>query len=130
MSEQHNHGDFKFFLGFFIGGLIGAFIIFFLGTKEGKKTGKLLEDKGRDLLDEIKDKIDHLEEKGKAIFKEGEDLKEQVVDRIEDKKEEITKAAGENLDHALAKLEELQENSLHTTADLRKRLFKNLPKKR
>jgi gas vesicle protein len=58
-SEQHSHptGDFRFLLGFFIGGLIGAVIIFLLGTKEGKKTGRFLEEKGRDLLDDLQDQI-------------------------------------------------------------------------
>jgi len=102
MSEhEHHHGDFRFFLGFFIGGLIGAVVIFLLGTKEGKKTGKVLEEKGKDLLD-----------------------------NLHDKKEELTESAGDKLDEALAHIEKMQEQGRETTAELRKRLFKNLPKKR
>ena len=45
MSEDtHNHGaDTKFLFGFFLGGILGAIIIFLVGTKEGKKTTKILE---------------------------------------------------------------------------------------
>ncbi len=131
MSEQdHKHGDFRFFLGFFIGGLIGAVIIFFLGTKEGRKTGKLLESKGRDLLGDLQDKIGELEKRGEALVKQGEDIKEDVVERFADTKEELTQSASEKLDDALANLEKMQEQGREQTAELRKRLFKNLPKRK
>ena len=113
MSEnEHHHGDFRFFLGFFIGGLIGAVTIFLLGTKEGKKTGRYLEEKGKDLLDDLHDR------------------KEEVVDRLMDKKEELTETATEKLDDALAHIEKMQEQGRDTTAELRKKLFKNLPRRR
>jgi len=101
MSEEHRSGDIRFLLGLFIGGLIGAAIIFFMGTKEGKKTSGLLEEKGKDLLDDLKDK-----------------------------KDELTQVTTEKIDSVLAHIEQLQENSRETTAQLRKKLFKNLPKKR
>lgn len=124
MSEnEHHHGDFRFFLGFFIGGLIGAVVIFLLGTKEGKKTGRLLEEKGKDILDDLQDKVGELEKKSKEI-------KEEVVDRLMDKKEELTQSASERLDDALAHIEKMQEQGRETTAQLRKNLFKNLPKRR
>ena len=63
MSEEHRDG--KFWFGFFMGGLIGAIVLFFLGTKEGKRTGKLLEDKGKDLLDDLEGKLEDLEKKAK-----------------------------------------------------------------
>ncbi|KKW09906.1 MAG: hypothetical protein UY49_C0036G0008 [Microgenomates group bacterium GW2011_GWC1_49_7] len=63
---QHHHGtDFKFMVGFFIGGLVGALVIFFLGTKEGKKAGRFLRQKGEDVIDELEDKVEELEKKGK-----------------------------------------------------------------
>lgn len=128
MSEN-NHSDGKFLFGFFIGGLIGALIIFFLGTKEGKKTGKLLEHKGKDLLDELEDRLDELQQKGKDLVRQGEKIKETVIDTIDEKKEELTDSAVERIDTALAHLEELQQQGAETTNALRKR-FKNLPKKR
>jgi gas vesicle protein len=105
-------------LGFFLGGLLGAFVIFFLGTKEGKKAGKLLERKGRDVLDDLEEKLVDIEKKSK-----------EVVEAIAENKEDISENVTEKLDSALAHIEEIQERGRETTAGLRKKLFKNLPKK-
>ncbi len=129
MSEEHHGTDIKFLAGFFIGGLIGALTIFFLGTKEGKKAGKLLQQKGEDVLGELEDQVEELEQKGKDLLKHGEEIKEQVIEKIEDKTEELSETATKKLDSALAHIEELQEHGRETTASIRKRLFKNLPKK-
>lgn len=129
MSEELRRPDGRFVLGVFIGGLLGALIIFFLGTKEGKKTGKLLEQKGEDLLDELQDKVAEMEEKGKELVKKGEVIKDELLQQWEEKKEAISEDATEKLDNALAHIEALQERGRETTASLRKRLFKNLPKK-
>ena len=123
MSEDNSHGDLKFLLGLFIGGIIGAVIIFFLGTKEGKKTTKILEEKSKDIVDDIEEKVMDLEEKG-------EEIKEKVFEQIEEKKEVVTQDATEKLDSALAHIEKIQEEGIQTTAELRKRLFRNIPKKR
>ncbi len=128
MSE-HEHGDIKFWVGFFVGGLLGAVILFFMGTKEGKKTGQMLEEKGQDFLDEFESRLKDLEKKGKELAKQGEDIKEQVVEQIEDKKDEVSHDAVKRLDSALAHIEALQEHGRETTADLRKKLFKNIPRK-
>ncbi|MBI4066469.1 YtxH domain-containing protein, partial [Candidatus Gottesmanbacteria bacterium] len=74
-NERHDN---RFWFGFFIGGLLGAILLFFMGTKEGKKTGKLLEDKGNDLLDELQEKLEEMEKRGKELVKQGEELKGQV----------------------------------------------------
>lgn len=129
MSERQ-HPDPKFLFGFFIGGIIGALIIFFLGTKEGKKTGKLLEEKGKDFLDELQERIQELESQGKDLVKKGEALREHVVEQLEEKKEQITQEAAQKIDSALAHIESLQERGLETTATIRKRFFKNIPKKK
>lgn len=122
MSENNHGSDIKFLAGLFIGGLLGAATIFFIGTKEGKKAGKLIKD-------ELEDKVEELEQKGKELLKQGEEIKEQVIEKLEDTKEELTETATKKLDSALAHIEELQEHGLDTTTSLRKRLFKNLPKK-
>lgn len=128
MSDNQNT-DGKFLFGFFIGGLLGALIIFFLGTKEGKKTGRELERKGKDILDELEDRLDELQSKGKELVRQGEKIKEHMMDTIEDKKEEMSESTVERIDTALAHLEELQQQGAETTATLRKR-FKNLPKRK
>lgn len=104
-NEKHDN---RFWFGFFIGGLLGAILLFFMGTKEGKKTGKALEDKGKDLLEEFQDK----------------------VEEIKEKKEDLTDSAVEKMDTALAQIEKLQEQSVETTKHIRQRFFKNLPKRR
>jgi gas vesicle protein len=128
MSEEHQGADIKFLAGFFIGGLIGALIIFFLGTKEGKKAKILLEKRGKDVIDDLEDEIEVLEQKGKELAKHGEVVKDQVIEKLEDTSEELTESATRKLDSALAHIEEIQEHGRETTASIRKRLFKNLPK--
>ncbi len=128
-DEQHHGTDIKFLAGFFIGGLVGAATIFFIGTKEGKKAGLMLRKKGEDVLSELEDQVEELEKKGKDLVKQGEAVKEQVMEKLEDKSEELSESATKKLDSALAHIEELQEHGLDTTSSLRKRLFKNIPKK-
>jgi gas vesicle protein len=128
-SQSHHGTDIKFLAGFFIGGLVGALTIFFLGTKEGKKAGKFLQQKGEDVVGELEEKVEELEQKGKDLLKHGEEIKEQVMEKIEDKSEELTETATRKLDSALAHIEEIQEHGRETTASIRKRLFKNIPKK-
>jgi len=129
MSDEHHGTDIKFLAGFFIGGLLGAATIFLLGTKEGKKYKKILENKGKDVIDDLEDEIEVLEQKGKELARHGEVVKEQVMEKLEDKSEELSESATKKLDSALAHIEEIQEHGRETTASIRKRLFKNLPKK-
>ena len=126
-NDRHDN---RFWFGFFIGGLLGAILLFFMGTKEGKKTGKLLEDKGRNLLDELQEKLEEMEKRGRELVKQGAELKEQVVDEIKEKKEDLGDAAAEKLDTALAQIEKLQEQSVETTKHIRQRFFKNAPKRK
>lgn len=120
---NNDHRDNRFWFGFFIGGLLGAILLFFMGTKEGKKTGKVLEEKGKDLLEELQDKLEEMEKKGK-------ELKEQFVGEVKEKKEDLGDAAAEKLDTALAQIEKLQEQSVETTKHIRQRFFKNIPKRK
>lgn len=128
MSEGEKK-DGKFMLGFFLGGLIGALIIMFLGTKEGKRAGKQLGKKGRKLLDDLQAAIDELEDKERDIVASSEALKEHVTERITEHKEKLTTETAAKLDTALTHIEQLQERGRQTTANLRKKLFKNIPKK-
>jgi len=123
-NDRH---DGKFLFGFFLGGLIGACIIFFLGTKEGKRMEKVLKKRGKDVLDELEEKLEELEENGKELIQKGERIKTDMLEKLEEKKEDLTEAAVERIDSALANIESLQTKGVHSTANLRKR-FKNLPK--
>ena len=88
------------------------------------------EKKIKDLIDEVHEKLADLEEKGKEIVAQGEALKERVVEEFEDVSKEVTKEASVKIDNTLAHIEELQDRGRATTANLRKKLFKNAPKKR
>jgi len=126
---NNEHKDNRFWFGFFIGGLIGAAIIVLLGTKEGKKIEKLLEKKGKDVLEDLGEKVDDLKEKREELIEKGEVLKDQVVEQIIEKKEELTEVATEKLDETLSHIESIQQQGLQNTQKLR-RAFKNLPKKK
>lgn len=126
MSDSHHDG--KFMFGFFLGGLIGALVVFFLGTKEGKKVEKMLEHKGKDMLDDLDEKLEELEKSGKELIKKGEAMKVHILDTLEEKKGEMTDATVEKIDSALAHIEAIQSKGMETTATIRKK-FKNLPKK-
>jgi gas vesicle protein len=69
-----NHIDNKFLFGLFLGGVIGATAIFFLGTKEGKKTAKMIGRKGKELMGDLEEKIEDLEEKGKELIEKGQEI--------------------------------------------------------
>jgi gas vesicle protein len=129
MSEEKNSNA-KFFIGVVLGGIIGAIILFLMGTKDGKKTRKELEHKGRELLDDLHEKLDEIEEQGRELAEKGEKLKKHLEEEIEDKKEYLTDEATERVDQVLAKVEAIQEKGLVGTTNLRKKLFKNLPKKK
>lgn len=129
LMSEHKGPDVKFLLGFFLGGILGALIIFFMGTKEGKKTGKILERKGKDFVDELQERLQDLEEQGNVLAKKGEALRDQITEEIIEKKEEITKEVAIKADSALAQIENIQEKGRQNTANIRKKLFKNIPKR-
>ena len=68
-------------------------------------------------------------EKGKALIDEGKHIEKQVIEQVVETKEELAQQAVETADAALAHIEQLQERGRQTTAELRKRLFKNIPKR-
>ena len=126
MNEERT--DFKFWVGLFIGGLIGALTVFFVGTKEGKKAGKYLGQKGKEVLGDIEDQIDDLRESGEELIEKGEALKHELVKEFEHKKNAVSKGVTREVGRALTNLEEVQKTGLKQTAQL-KRHFTNLPKK-
>ena len=129
MSETPLQKDWKFIFGFFVGGFIGAVVIFLLGTKEGRKTKKALEDKGEDLIGGIQERISELESRGKELVEKGESLKDELITQIGEKGEMLTEEASQKIESTLAHIEALQEHGRETTANLRTQLFKNLPKR-
>ena len=148
--ETHHH-DNQFWIGLFLGGLLGALLILFLGTEKGKKLAKKLQEEGLDFLDDAKESFDEkkeaighqvvmqveelkekgadLLEEGRELLDEGKTLEEELAKKVIDKKNEVTQEVVAEADAALAHIEKLQERGRQTTQDLRRRLFKNIPKK-
>jgi gas vesicle protein len=126
---NNDRPDGKFVLGMFLGGIIGAGIIFFVGTKEGKRTAKLIQKKGKEVVDDLEERVEELEEKGKELLEQGEEIKDRVIDKMKDTAGDVSEEASERLDKALEKLEDVQKGSLQTTTSIRKH-FVNLPKKK
>lgn len=138
--KSNNHGDSSFWVGMFLGGIIGALIIVILGTDKGKKLAKKLQDEGLDFWDETKDKlsdrveelqekVSEVEEKGKELLEKGKVIEQEIVEKVTDAKDTMTQEAVAKADAALAHIEQLQERGRQSTAELRKRLFKNIPRK-
>ncbi len=136
MSEEkpeiHIHrdnNDASFWFGLFLGGLIGGVLIYLLGTKEGKKLSEELQGKGEGWLAEVEKKLHELEQQGGTILQKGEALKDHILDKAEGAKEHLSDDVVNKVDKALEHIEKLQERGRNTTSQIRKRLFKNVPKK-
>ena len=128
MNNDRGNSDGKFIFGLFLGGLLGALTVFFVGTPEGKKAGKAIGKKGKELLGDLEDRVDDLQERGRQLLEQGEVLKEELREKLEEKKEELSAEAVEKIDRALENFESIQHKGIETTENLRKQ-FKNIPKK-
>ena len=132
-NQKHSQVDNTFWVGLFLGGLIGAMMIVILGTEKGKKLAEKLTEEGWEWLDDAKDKVSQkkqqIQEKVKQLSTQGKALEEQIETRINDTKSELTEKTLQQADNALAHIEQLQERGRRSTAEIRKRLFKNIPKK-
>ncbi len=147
---QH-HDNTQFWIGLFLGGLIGALIIVLMGTEKGRKLAKKLQEEGLDLWEDAKDKLEkekeviqdrvvmkveeveekgaQLIERGKEFLEEGKELEKKIVEKAGETKDDVASKAVVQADATLAHIEALQERGRQTTAELRRRLFKNIPKK-
>ena len=139
-APDHTHTDNSFWIGLFLGGIIGGLIIVVLGTEKGKKLAKKLQDEGLDFLHDAKDSVDEkvtelekkvgeVQEKGQELVEKGKVIEQKIVEQVIDTKEALTQDAVAKADAALAHIELLQERGRATTAELRKKLFKNIPKR-
>lgn len=125
-THQHNH---SFRIGLFLGGLIGGVVIFFLGTKEGRKLSKEIHGKGEGWFSDFESRLYELEKKGLSLLKDGELLKNEVLKSTKVQSDKLSKKAIKKADETLAHIEKIQERGRKTTSSIRKRLFKNVPKK-
>ncbi len=132
MNEQQ-HQDNSFWVGLFLGGLIGALLIVLLGTEKGKKLADKLQEEGLDFLSDTKEKVEgkigELEHRGEKLIEQGKELEKELVATVSEAGADLSEEVAEKTDEALAHIEKLQERGRATTANLRKQLFKNIPKK-
>lgn len=146
MQDQHPHKqDSSFLIGLFLGGIIGAGLIVLLGTEKGKRLVQKLRHDGLDFLDDTKEKIqeqvservEDLQEKAQALAEKGEELLAQgkalergLMETVVEAQADMSEQAAEKVDETLSHIEKLQERGRESTAQLRKRLFKNIPQKK
>jgi gas vesicle protein len=139
-TQAPQHQDMTFFIGLFLGGLLGALIVVLLGTEKGRKLAHklqkegidFLEDKEADLKDRFSDvtqKGEALIEKGKELMETGQELKQAVVEQAVETKDDFIVEAAAKADETLAHIERLQEQGREATAQMRRKLFKNIPKR-
>ncbi len=110
--------DPSFWFGMFLGGFVGALILYLLGTKEGKKVTKEFEEEGEGFFAEIEKKLIEVEKKGSDFLEHAAESKDEIVETVV-----------KGVDTTLSHIEKLQEHGRATTSQIRKRLFKNAPKK-
>jgi gas vesicle protein len=80
-------------------------------------------------VEALEERSNELIEKGKELIEKGKELEVAAVEKLEETKEKIADSALDAANESLAHIEELQERGRATTAELRQRLFKNIPKK-
>lgn len=129
MSEEQA-GSNGFLSGLVWGVFLGIAAFVFFETEKGKKIKERLKEEGDDLLEELPEIIDRLEEKGEEFVAQVSKLEKDVEEKASEVKADLTTDVGEKLDSSLGHIEALQEHGREITAGVRRRLFKNIPKKR
>lgn len=129
-----------FMIGVIVGGLIAGLLVVFFGSEKGRRLVQKLQEEGLDFfedakeglsakVDEIEQKSHQLMEKGQELFEQGKALEEEVVDTVTEAKADLSEQVAEKVDSTLEHIERLQEHGRTRTAELRKRLFKNIPRR-
>lgn len=134
MNQEQQNGKGSFWLGLMIGGLVSVGLLVLLGSERGKKLLQKFQDEGIESLlgdakDEVAEKVEQLKGKGEELLEQSNDLQKEVVDTVTEAKADISEAVAEKVDETLSHIEAIQEHGRQSTAELRKRLFKNIPKK-
>jgi len=133
-SRPHNN---VFWFGMFLGGLLGALLILVLGTEKGRKLAQKLQKEGLEFLsaakdtigDQVEEKVEVLREKSAELIEKGKEIEAEIVEAMGEAKADLSEAAVEKVDESLAHIEELQQHGRQSTQELRKKLFKNIPRK-
>lgn len=135
MNQQDQQGTKgSFWMGLLIGGAISLAMVVLLGSERGKKILQQIQDEGFDSLftdakDEVTQKVDEIKEKSQDFVNQGKEVQQEVVDTVNEAKADATEILAEKVDETLSHIEAIQERGRQSTAELRRRLFKNIPKK-
>ena len=141
MSEENKDGKGSFWVGLMIGGFVSLGLIILLGSERGKKLLQKFQDEGIESLlgdakDEVEEKVEILKEKGAELAEKGQEfldqsknIQKEVVDTVTEAKADAAEIIAEKVDETLSHIEAIQEHGRQSTADLRRQLFKNIPKK-
>lgn len=125
-KEPEKHNSHFFWIGLFLGGLIGAILIILLGTEKGKKLAVELTEQGFDFFEDkkkqVKEKADELVETGQELVNRGKEMLQEGRE-LEDK-------VAQKAESAIGHIEQIRERGRLASANIRKKLFKNIPKKK
>lgn len=128
MSEEIS--EIKGFLrGFLWGILLAIGSLFFLETKKGEKIKKKLRAEGEDLLDELPNLIEDFENKVGELVEEVMEIEEEAKEKVVEISQEL-KGKTEEKVTALPHIEAIQEHGREVAGGIKKRLFKNIPRKK
>lgn len=122
--------DSRFVIGLILGGIVGAILLYFYSSRDGKKSMGGLKNHGQSILAELQKMLERVEHKGKEMVEESTRLTDHVAETMTEAKSTLATEASKKIETALAELESLQEQGLATTTTLRKKLFKNIPRRR
>ena len=103
MSERGGGGE--FFAGFLIGGLVGAAVALFLTPQSGEETRHRLQEKGIELKDRAVDLSAQARQRAESLQEQGRIILDEQKDKIEQAIEEGKAAATKKREQMLTQLE-------------------------
>lgn len=88
MADNHPQEG-NFFSGLIVGAVLGAGLFYFLtNTEEGKKVQKQVQKKGEDALDNLKNLVDEVEQKGEEFKEKAQQFQVQLEEKVKDNTQE------------------------------------------
>lgn len=117
------------FKGLVWGFLLAVATLILLESEKGSKLKAKLKEHGDELLDRLPDLLDDLEEKSEGWIKEAGKLEDKIVGKAVELESELKEVSGRKSGASLGHINAIQEHGRQLTTGLKKRLFKNIPRK-
>ncbi len=115
--------------GFLLGSLMGAAAVLFFRTREGKKVGRLIAEKGKYFIHQLLDVFSELENQAQYHIDTVQKAEEQANNLIQSVRRDQSDEQWSDIRSTPKHIEELQKRGRITTEKLRKTLFRNVPKR-